>query len=120
MPVLRGLLADLATRSSRLTRSPPRTARAARGVPAVPDLGPAVVVDQLAVLVWDAYAAGRGDGIPELLTASGARWPDRPAHGTGRRPICPVRNGTTGLADGATFRAWPTAMFVLGTPILTS
>jgi hypothetical protein len=53
MPVLRHLLADLAPRSV-----------------AVPDLGPAVVVDQLAVLVWDAYAAGRGDGIPELLTAA--------------------------------------------------
>lgn len=36
----------------------------------VPDLGPAVVVDQLSVLVWDAYALGNGDGIPELLTAA--------------------------------------------------
>ncbi|HYN30023.1 MAG TPA: hypothetical protein VES95_09155 [Dermatophilaceae bacterium] len=35
--------------------------------PAVPDLGPAVLPDQLAVLVWDACALGRGDGIPELL-----------------------------------------------------
>ncbi len=52
MPVLRHLLADLTPRSS----GP------------VPDLGPAVVVDQLTVLVWDAYATGRGDGIPELLT----------------------------------------------------
>ena len=34
----------------------------------VADLGTAVVLDQLAVLVWDAYAAGRGDGIPDLLT----------------------------------------------------
>ena len=34
----------------------------------VADMGPAVVLDQLAVLVWDAYAAGRGDGIPDLLT----------------------------------------------------
>ncbi len=33
----------------------------------VPDLGPGVALDQLVVLVWDAYAAGRGDGIPELL-----------------------------------------------------
>ncbi len=33
----------------------------------VPDLGPAAVVDQLAVLVWDAYAAGRGGGIPAEL-----------------------------------------------------
>ena len=54
MPLLRGLLADLAPRSA--------------DVPDVPDLGPAVVVDQLAVLVWDAYAAGCGDGIPDLLT----------------------------------------------------
>jgi len=29
-----------------------------------------VVVDQLAVLVWDAYAQGRGDGIPALLTGA--------------------------------------------------
>ena len=50
MPLLRRLIADLAPRS------------------AVPDLGPAVVVDQLSVLVWDAYAGGEGDGIPELLT----------------------------------------------------
>ncbi len=33
----------------------------------VPDLGPAVVMDQLAVLVWDVYARGAGDGIPERL-----------------------------------------------------
>ena len=51
MPVLRRLLDDLTPRS-------------------VPDLGPAVVVDQLAVLVWDAYAQGRGDGIPALLTGA--------------------------------------------------
>ncbi len=50
MPVLRRLLADLAPRST-----------------PVPDLGPAVVVDQVAVLVWDAYAAGGGDGIPQRL-----------------------------------------------------
>ena len=55
MPVLRHLLADLAPRSAG-----PATQ--------VPDRGPAVVVDQLSVLVWDAYALGRGDGIPELLT----------------------------------------------------
>ena len=54
MPVLRHLLADVAP-----------------GSVAVPDLGPAVVADQLAVLVWDAYAGGRGDGIPTLL--AGAR-----------------------------------------------
>jgi hypothetical protein len=51
MPGLRRLLDDLTPRS-------------------VPDLGPAVVVDQLAVLVWDAYAQGRGDGIPALLTGA--------------------------------------------------
>ena len=55
MPLLRHLLADLADRSA----DPPVE---------VPDLGPAVVVDQLAVLVWDAYARERGDGIPDLLT----------------------------------------------------
>ena len=71
MPLLRRLLADLTPRSSRQLRIP-------TGVrpgwcdpqPVVPDLGPAVVVDQLTVLVWDAYANGRGDGIPELLTAA--------------------------------------------------
>lgn len=57
MPLLRHLLADLAPRSAGVTTE-------------VPDLGPAVVVDQLAVLVWDAYAVGRGDGIPDLLTAT--------------------------------------------------
>ncbi len=43
---------------------------AERSVPGaeVPDLGVAAVGDQLSVLVWDAYAAGRGDGIPALLT----------------------------------------------------
>ena len=41
-----------------------------QSVAEVPDLGPAVVVDQLAVLVWDAYATGSGDGIPELLRAA--------------------------------------------------
>ena len=74
MPVLRRLLADLAPRSFPLIADhPPRTAAerpAEVGDPqsVVPDLGPAVVVDQVAVLVWDAYAAGRGDGIPQLLT----------------------------------------------------
>ena len=57
MPLLRRLLADLGERSA-----PSATDQ-------VPDLGPAVAVDQLAVLVWDAYAAGRGHGIPERLTA---------------------------------------------------
>ena len=58
MPVLQRLLADIASRTVVLTEPPAR----------VPDLGPAVVVDQLPVLVWDACAAGRGDGIPPLLT----------------------------------------------------
>ena len=53
MQSLRRLLTDLAPRSV-----PERD---------VPDLGPAVVVDQVTVLVWDAYAAGAGDGIPRLL-----------------------------------------------------
>ena len=55
MPLVRSLLADLGPRSA-----PVRAA--------VPDLGPAAVADQLSVLVWDAYAAGRGDGIPALLS----------------------------------------------------
>jgi len=75
MPVLRRLLADLAPRSSRLIANhpprqgsePPAEVGNSQGV-GVPDLGPAVVVDQLTVLVWDAYAAGRGDGIRQLLT----------------------------------------------------
>ena len=74
MPALRRLLADLAPRSLRLLADiPPAGGRPGpgdvghpQGV-AVPDLGPAVVVDQLTVLVRDAYAAGCGDGIPELL-----------------------------------------------------
>lgn len=53
-PAVRAVLADLA-------------ARTAPGVD-VPDLGIEVLPDQLAVLVWDAYAAGRGEGIPGLLT----------------------------------------------------
>ena len=55
MPLLRRLLVDLGRRSAPEASS-------------VPDLGPGVVPDQLAVLVWDAYAVGRGGGIPELLT----------------------------------------------------
>jgi hypothetical protein len=34
---------------------------------AVPDLGPAVVMDQLTVLVYDACAAGMGDRLAERL-----------------------------------------------------
>ncbi len=37
------------------------------GAPSVPDLGPAVVIDQLRVLVWDACAADAAHGIPDLL-----------------------------------------------------
>lgn len=77
MPSLRRLLADLASRSSRRVAdsAPGAGPYAAPDVAdpqevAVPDLGPAVVVDQLAVLVWDAYANGRGDGIPQLLAAA--------------------------------------------------
>jgi hypothetical protein len=54
-PVVREVLADLA-------------ARTGPGVD-VPDLGPEVLADQLAVLVWDAFAAGRGEGVAALLTA---------------------------------------------------
>ena len=76
MPVLRRLFADLTPRSFPLIADqPPRTAAerpAEVGDPqsVVPDLGPSVVVDQLSVLVWDAYATGRGDGIPGLLTTA--------------------------------------------------
>ena len=79
MPLLRSLLADLARRSDPRLVADQRRLDALRGaeevggpqsVAAVPDLGPAVVVDQLAVLVWDAYATGNGDGIPELLRAA--------------------------------------------------
>ena len=75
MPLLRDLLDDLAPRSSRLIANyPPGQARSGPdGVGnsqevGVPDLGPTAVPDQLTVLVWDAYANGRGDGIPVLLT----------------------------------------------------
>ena len=36
---------------------------------AVPDLGPAVVMDQLTVLVYDACAAGEADGLQARLAA---------------------------------------------------
>ncbi len=55
LPAVRALLDDLA-------------ARTADAGATVPDLGPAVVPDQLAVLVWDAWAAGRGEGLTEALT----------------------------------------------------
>ncbi len=77
MPLLRALLTDLAPRSSRpgADHPPPKAPREPAEVgPAhevvLPALGPAVVVDQLVVLVWDAYAEGRGDGIPEALVAA--------------------------------------------------
>jgi hypothetical protein len=80
MPLLRHLLADLTSRAPRLIAkyppgealSGPDTVGSSQEVE-VPDLGPAVVVDQLAVLVWDAYANGHGDGIPQLLTGARRR-----------------------------------------------
>ena len=39
------------------------------GQPPVPDLGPAVIPDQLTVLVFDTYAAGLGSDLTERLTA---------------------------------------------------
>ena len=48
----------LADRIAQASATPP---------PAVPDLGPAVVIDQLRVLVYDACAAGLGDGLEEAL-----------------------------------------------------
>jgi hypothetical protein len=56
-PAVRAVLGDLAD----------RTARGARGA-RVPDLGVAALADQLAVLVWDACAADRAEGIPDVLT----------------------------------------------------
>ena len=60
MPELRRLLDHL---TDRWADDPERTP-----LPPVHDLGPAVAVEQLTVVVWDAYATGRGDGIPQLLT----------------------------------------------------
>jgi hypothetical protein len=48
MPAVRGLLADLTDE-------------------VVPDLGPAVVMDQLTVLLYDACQAGRSDGLEARL-----------------------------------------------------
>jgi len=76
MPLLRRLLADLAPHTTPLLAEDPRGKVSSRpsevGDPqeVVPDLGPAVVVDQLAVLVWDAYANGNGNGIPAMLTTA--------------------------------------------------
>ena len=52
LPLVRTLLADLVD--------------VADAAP-VPDLGPAVVMDQLTVLVYDACAGGRGDGLAARL-----------------------------------------------------
>ena len=54
VPLVREVLADLA-------------ARTAPGTP-VPDLGDAVLAEQLTVLTWDAYAEGDGDGVEVTLT----------------------------------------------------
>jgi hypothetical protein len=41
----------------------------ALGLPEVPDLGPAAVMDQLTVLVYDACRDGAGDGLETELAA---------------------------------------------------
>lgn len=51
VPAVRQVLADLAPAD----------------VPDVPDLGPAVVMDQLTVLVYDACGAGRAEGLEAAL-----------------------------------------------------
>jgi hypothetical protein len=56
-PLVRALVTDLTSRTAPPGTTPPA------------DLGAAVVVDQLTVLVWDAYALGCADGIGEGLTA---------------------------------------------------
>jgi hypothetical protein len=53
VPVVRALVDDLA--------APVGTGRT------VPDLGPAVLLDQLTVLVYDACAAGRADDLASRL-----------------------------------------------------
>ncbi|GGL35244.1 hypothetical protein H9L10_01520 [Phycicoccus endophyticus] len=45
-----------------------RVAAATEPAATVPDLGPAALVDQLCVVVWDAYAAGAAPGLEEELT----------------------------------------------------
>lgn len=40
----------------------------------LPDLGPAVVMDQLRVVVFDACADGRGAGLAERLAALRLSW----------------------------------------------
>jgi len=58
--MVRDLVQDLADRVA--------VSRGRASVP-VPDLGPAVVMDQLAVMVWDASAAGVGADLPERLAS---------------------------------------------------
>ncbi|MCE1179152.1 hypothetical protein ACQP1U_14420 [Actinomycetota bacterium] len=58
MPLVRALVDDLAARAWPASLGEPR---------AVPDLGPAAVVDQLRVLVHDACAAGVGDDLLDRL-----------------------------------------------------
>lgn len=42
----------------------------------LPDLGPAVVMDQLRVVVHDACSEGRGAGLAERLAALRLGWSD--------------------------------------------
>ncbi|MGL5819518.1 MAG: hypothetical protein ACRCYR_18295 [Phycicoccus sp.] len=56
-PQVSAVVAELAARTAGDTVGPPA------------DLGPATLVDQLAVLVWDAYALGCAGDIPEKLAA---------------------------------------------------
>lgn len=43
----------------------------------LPDLGPAIVMDQLRVVVHDACAEGRGEGLAERLAALRLSWSER-------------------------------------------
>ncbi|GAA4396725.1 hypothetical protein GCM10023168_00930 [Fodinibacter luteus] len=65
MPLLRRVVDELTARWADEAGS---AVQADAGQGRVRDLGPAVAVDQLTVVVWDAYATGRGHGIPQLLT----------------------------------------------------
>lgn len=58
VPVVRALVDDLAAADHAAGNHPDAT---------VPDLGPAVLLDQLTVLVFDACAAGRADGLEGRL-----------------------------------------------------
>ncbi|MGL5911460.1 MAG: hypothetical protein ACRCZP_15785, partial [Phycicoccus sp.] len=66
-PLVRALVIDLAARTVGPADGEPDRASSA-GLETSTDLQPAVVTDQLAVVVWDAYAFGCADGIPERLT----------------------------------------------------